>query len=243
MFVIKSKPHIFVSYRRNDSAYVASTITEKLVEYFGKECVFFDVDTVPLGVDFREQIELSIRKCDVVLVIIGDSWISVLEKDGSRRLDNPKDTVRIEVEIALQRDIPVIPVLVGNAIMPSKEDLPQTMQELFFRNAAEVRAGSNLQTNLDRLLMGIEKTIGITPSVINANSYRSKFRSSARILLLTGLASIITFIVLGFTVYTLLAYEMQITFFRNDQVAFSSLLIGTLIVSLIVLKYLANKVE
>ena len=123
-------PQIFISYRRNDSAYVAANLNDKLQQHFGRDSVFFDIDNIPLGVDFREYIGNAVGKCDVLLAIIGDKWVQSVDEQGNRRLDNPSDFVRIEIESALKRNIPVIPVLVGEVEMPSAKDLPPSMQSI-----------------------------------------------------------------------------------------------------------------
>jgi TIR domain-containing protein len=99
---------IFLSYRRSDSGYAAPILSEKLQQHFGENSVFFDVDTIPLGVDFRESIGNAVGQCDVLLAIIGDQWVRAVDKRGNRRLDDPSDFVRIEIESALKRNIPVI---------------------------------------------------------------------------------------------------------------------------------------
>jgi hypothetical protein len=147
---------LFVSYRRDDSAYVAATINDKLRDHFGVEAVYFDIDTIPLGFDFRTHISEAVGKCDVFIAIIGDTWTSSVDDKGQRRIDNPVDSVRLEIEAALKRNIPVVPVLVGNARMPLPNDLPSAIQDLAFRNAAEVRPGRDLQQHLGFLVVGIE---------------------------------------------------------------------------------------
>ena len=87
-------PKIFISYRRDDSAYVAQIINDKLAEHHD---VVFDVDVIPKGVDFVEFLNQQVRECDVLLAVIGDRWLDVRGKDGSRRLDDPNDFVRIEI--------------------------------------------------------------------------------------------------------------------------------------------------
>src|ERR1700733_11425134 len=106
--------HIFISYRRSDSLVVSGRIYDFLVEEFGKENVFKDVYSIPLGSDFRAVLNEWVGGCSVFLAIIGDAWLSAIGPSGSRRLDDPNDFVRIEIESALARgdDITVIPVLV-----------------------------------------------------------------------------------------------------------------------------------
>jgi hypothetical protein len=151
---------IFISYRRLDSAYVADAIKTRLWERFGKESVFFDIDTIPLGGDFRSHITHAVNKCDVLLAIIGDQWLIETGANGQRRLDDPADYVRLEIEAALKRGIPVIPVLVGQTVMPAISHLPDSLKELGYRNAAEIRAGRDLGQHLDRLVAGIHNLSG-----------------------------------------------------------------------------------
>jgi hypothetical protein len=148
---------IFISYRRRDSAYVAASLSEKLQQHFGDDSVFYDIDNIPLGVDFREHIGSAVGQCDVLLVIIGEEWITAADKTGARRIDNAGDYVRIEIESALKRDIPVIPVLVDEAQMPPANDLPEPIREIVYRNAAEIRAGSDFRQHIERLIHGLER--------------------------------------------------------------------------------------
>src|SRR5947207_15011376 len=147
---------IFISYRRHDTAYVAATLNDKLQQHFGPNSVFFDVDNIPLGVDFREHIGNAVGQCDVLLVIVGDQWLGPLNSQGKRRIDDPSDYVRIEIESALKRNIPIIPVLVEEATMPAPADLPDAIQSLAFRNAAEIRAGRDLRQHIEQLIVGLE---------------------------------------------------------------------------------------
>jgi hypothetical protein len=159
---------IFISYRRDDSSYIAGMINERLEKHFGPNSVFLDIDSIPLGLDFRKQISDSVGQCNVLLALIGDSWMNSTNDQGSRRLDDPTDFVRLEVESALKRDIPVIPVLVGKARMPSATELPSSLQELAFRNAAEVRAGLDLQEHLTRLVRGIDLLSKNNPTILES---------------------------------------------------------------------------
>lgn len=152
-------PKIFISYRRDDSAYPAQSIHETLAAHFGEADVFIDVDHIPLGINFHDYINEAVGKCDILLAVIGDHWLNAQDKSGGRRLDNPNDLVRIEIEAALSRKIPVVPVLVGKASVPQAVNLPETLRELTQRNAAEIRPGRDFHSHLDRLVRGIEHTI------------------------------------------------------------------------------------
>jgi len=148
---------VFLSYRRGDSADVTGRIDDRLVDSFGRDNVFKDIDSIPLGVDFREHLTDAVGGCDVLLVVIGEGWLRAEDESGSRRLDDNADFVRIEVEAALQRDIPVVPVLLGNARMPKPEELPPSMQELSFRNATKVRPDPDFHPDMVRIIDGIRK--------------------------------------------------------------------------------------
>jgi len=147
---------IFISYRRADSRKDAGRIYDRLVESFGKDNVFKDVDSIPMGMDFRGVLREAVAQCDVQLVIIGKVWLSVADEHGQRRLDNPGDFVRIEVETALQRDsCTVIPVLVDNAAMPAADDLPLDLRELAFKNATVVRDDPDFHTDVTRIIRSL----------------------------------------------------------------------------------------
>src|SRR5438067_11346308 len=108
----KSSPNvmaqIFISYRRHDTAYVAATLNDKLQQHFGPNSVYFDVDNIPLCVDFREHIGNAVGQCDVLLVIDGDQGLGPLNSQGKRRTDDRSDYIRMEIESALIPNIPLI---------------------------------------------------------------------------------------------------------------------------------------
>jgi hypothetical protein len=154
---------VFLSYRRDDSRDQAGRLYDHLVEQFGVEFVFKDVNSIPLGADFREVLTERVAGCDVFLALIGDGWLSVAGPSGTRRLDDPGDFVRIEVEAALGRRIPVIPVLVGNSSVPKAEQLPESLRGLAFRNASLVRPNPDFQHDAERLIRGIKAAVSGSP--------------------------------------------------------------------------------
>jgi hypothetical protein len=115
---------IFVSYRRDDSAYPTGWLTDRLVERYGQSQVFADVDSIELGDNFAKKITAAVASCEVLLAVIGPKWLTVEDENGRRRLDDPSDYVRIEIEAALRRQILVVPILVDGANMPRVSDLP-----------------------------------------------------------------------------------------------------------------------
>ena len=105
-------PNVYISYRREDSSGSTGRLAEALRAHFGNDRVFMDVDTMRLGDDFQAAIEKRLEICDVLIAVVGRGWLTVTDGGGLRRLDNPEDWVRIEIETALNRGIPVVPVLV-----------------------------------------------------------------------------------------------------------------------------------
>jgi TIR domain len=148
------------AYRREDSEDIAGRIFDRLTSRFGRDNVFMDIDTIPLGCDFRKLIADAVSKCDVILAVIGKHWLELCyhdgPKQGMRRLDDPTDFVRIEIQTGLDRDIPVIPVIVGGAAYPKEQQLPEVLKPLAFRNAAEVRSGRDFEPTVASLVRGIE---------------------------------------------------------------------------------------
>jgi hypothetical protein len=131
-------PGIFISYRREDSIAHAGRLYDRLSAHFGKERVFIDLDTIDFGVDFVAALQQSVASCDVLIAVIGKQWLDVKDEEGRRRLDNPEDFVRIEIRAALDRDIRVIPVLVGGSRIPRSIDLPDPIAKLARRNALDI---------------------------------------------------------------------------------------------------------
>jgi hypothetical protein len=147
---------VFISYRRDDSADITGRIHERLVQRFARDVVFKDVDSIPLGIDFRQHLEGALGECRVLLAVIGDQWMERNIPDGKRRIDDPRDQLRLELEIALSRNIPVIPVLVRKASVPSEEDLPSSLKPLAYRNGIQIRPDPDFNGDMERLIKGIE---------------------------------------------------------------------------------------
>ena len=129
---------IFINYRRGDDASAAHALVGRLEQAFAPEQLFMDVDNIEPGLDFVRVLNDQVAQCDVLISIIGKNWLDARDEDGARRLDNPDDFVRIEIETALRQDKRVIPVLVGQAQMPRPDDLPDTLRPLARRNAVRL---------------------------------------------------------------------------------------------------------
>jgi len=129
-------PRIFISYRRSDNQTMTDRIHDWLRRGLGEGAIFKDIDNIPPGRDFRGVLREATAQCSVMLVVIGKGWVDATDKNGNRRLDNPNDFVRIEIETGLQRDgIVVIPLLIDGADMPSDTQLPDSLKELAYKNA------------------------------------------------------------------------------------------------------------
>lgn len=167
---------IFISYRRSDSGPVTGRIYDRLVSEFGRARVFKDVDNIPLGTAFAEELDAAVSECAVVLVVIGKTWVTVTEPDGTRRLDNPDDFVRIEVESALKRDIPVIPLLVSDALMPKPEELPVSLRSLTGKNGTAVGDDPRFHSDMGRVIKGLRSLLG-KPAASSSNSPETMVKS------------------------------------------------------------------
>ena len=130
---------IFINYRRDDAPGVAGRLYDHLAKDFQRRDLFMDVDAIKPGLDFIKQLDTQVSNCDVLLALIGPHWLTAKNKQGARRLDGVRDYVRVEIASALKRDIPVIPVLIDGAGMPSEEDLPDDLKNLARRHALELR--------------------------------------------------------------------------------------------------------
>jgi len=109
---------VFISYRRGDSAGYAGRVMDHLDRAFGRDLVFMDVDNIPLGTNFSKIVHEELAQCGVLLAVIGPNWLDARDEHGNRRVDDRNDFVRIEIAAALQRNIPVIPMLLDGARIP-----------------------------------------------------------------------------------------------------------------------------
>jgi hypothetical protein len=158
------KGGIFVSYRREDSADICGRIYDHLSARYGKLKVFKDVDNIPYGADFPTYIQARLRECAVCLAVIGPKWLTSASAAGQRRLDDPGDFVRLEIEGALQQGLAVIPVVVYGAGLPPAEALPTSLGQLPFLNAAPVRLDPDFATDVRRLCDSIDRLV-LRPTV------------------------------------------------------------------------------
>lgn len=153
---------IFVSYRRDETSGHAGRLIDSLNRHFGKQRVFFDLQTLEPGVDWVEALERALEECEVLVAVIGRSWLTAADKKGRRRLDNPDDPLRREVATALRRGVRVVPVLVQGAEMPETSELPADLAPLTRRQAIEL-TDSRWGYDVGRLMEALEKIVSPAP--------------------------------------------------------------------------------
>jgi hypothetical protein len=155
---------IFISYRREDAAYPAGWLYDELTRHFGKDRLFKDVDSIRPGDDFVEKINIAVGSCAVLLAVIGKRWLIVTDTEGRRRLDDPDDIVRLEIEAALTRGVRVIPVLVDGSQMPRAAELPTSLEKL-----ARIQA---IGVSPDRFNSDANRLLGVLAAVLDTTAVR-----------------------------------------------------------------------
>ena len=145
---------VFVSYRRDDAGGYAGRLGDALADRFGADHVFLDVVSIAPGDDFVAAIREAIAACDVFVPVIGPGWSDSVDGRGNRRLDDTDDVVRLEIEAALEQDVPVIPVLVGDASMPPADGLPPSLLGLAKRNAMPI-SSARWSSDVSRLIAAL----------------------------------------------------------------------------------------
>jgi len=148
---------ITVSYRRKDSDAITGRIFDRLVAHYGADAVFRDIDNIPPGIDFRRHINSALDATDVLLAIVGPNWKGKTEQ--STRIGEVTDLVRLEIEAALRKNIPVIPVLVGGASMPGADELPDGLKDFAFRHAVKVDALEDFDDHIRRLIRSLDRLV------------------------------------------------------------------------------------
>lgn len=147
-------PRITISYRRDDSLDITGRIFDRLAAHFGREAVFRDIDNIPAGANFRRHIDRVLDESDIIIAIVGPRWIG--PRAGQSRVSNAADPVRLEIETALRKGKPLIPVLVSRALMPRPDQLPESISEFAYHNAVQVDGGQDFDMHIARLVRAIE---------------------------------------------------------------------------------------
>lgn len=162
---------VFICYRREDAAFPAAWLYDTLTAHLGTDRVFKDVNSIRPGDDFVERINLAVGSCDVLLAVIGKSWLTVTSAPGRRRLDDPDDYVRLELEAALRRGVHIIPVLIDGSQMPQARELPASLEKL-----ARIQA---FELSPHRLTSDASRLLEVMTAALNAAAARRAAESSA----------------------------------------------------------------
>ncbi len=152
-------PKVCISYRRSDSMAITGRIFDRLVQHFGADAIFMDIDDIPFGVDFREHIDNTIRQSDVLVAVVGAAWLGPRDGDEDR-IRQPADPVAIEIQTALERQVHIVPALVDGAAMPDESRLPERLAEFANLNAVDITSGRDFSIHVDRLIRAIETLSG-----------------------------------------------------------------------------------
>ena len=149
-------PKIAISYRRADSEAMTGRIFDRLIAHYGKEAIFRDIDDIPPAIDFRVHINETLLKTHILLAIVGPQPRHVVRCAVPTASTKESDPVRVEVETALRRRVPLIPVLIGSTKMPSSDLLPPSLEDFAFRNAVKVDTGQDFDYHMDRLIRAMD---------------------------------------------------------------------------------------
>jgi hypothetical protein len=163
---------IILSYRRSDSDVITGRIRDNLANHYGEDAVFMDIDSIPLGFDYRKQVKDALAENQVMIVVIGPKWLGGNGKDA--RINENNDPVRIELETAFHQGMPIIPVLVSGATMPKAADLPQSLEGLCYINAGEVDGGRDFRQHMSRLIHGIDQILKTSESPLSGQTSKTE---------------------------------------------------------------------
>jgi hypothetical protein len=151
---------IFLSYRRGDAKGTTGRLFDWLEEHYGPDGVFMDTDDIPLGVDFRRHIQGHIEQAEVLLAVIGPQWNS-LGQNGKRRLSDKRDWIRIEIQLALEARVAVVPLFVDGTDLPIPGRLPKSLRDLAFHQAEHIDSGRDFPHHVKRLVSKLDKLIDL----------------------------------------------------------------------------------
>lgn len=173
---------VFLSYRRGDVGGHAGRLADALHQRLGPKNVFQDVVAIAPGRDYTAVIDHALDESDAVLVVIGPGWLAAATPRGVPRLFEPDDYVRLETARALQRDVRVVPVLVGGASLPAAADLPEDLQALAQRQAV-VLHDETWHQDLD----GLVRSLRGEPVVATKRRRRWQLAAVAGVVVVVGL--------------------------------------------------------
>jgi hypothetical protein len=155
-------PKIAISYRRADTQPIVGRIFDRLVSRYGKDEVYIDIDNIPVGMDFRSDIDQTLREIKVLLVVVGQQWRGPRDRDPPRIFDED-DPVRQEVQTALACKTRIVPVLIDNAGVPAAADLPDSLKAFSFLNALPVDSGRDFNDHIARVIKALDEILEFVP--------------------------------------------------------------------------------
>lgn len=184
---------VFISYRRDDSQLSCDRIYGYLGPIFGVKQVFRDIDAISGGLDFRASIEQALATCKVMVVVIGPKWATIADATRRRRLDDPNDMVRIEIETAFRRGIAILPLLVQGATLPFPAPLPPSIQQIAYQNMRQVRPDPDFARDMQVVMLDIAAFVPIPDHGKGLRVVRNTVRRTVS--LGVGLVSLLIFVV------------------------------------------------
>ena len=156
----------FSSHTGEKTRSLVGRIFDRLANHYGRSNIFRDIESMPLGVDYRTHLRSTIQSSDIVLAVIGSQWLSVQNERGRPRITDTGDWVRIELEAALAKGIPVIPLCVDRVPMPKESELPKGVREFAFRHSTCIDSGIDFQSHMDRLISSMDQQLGLNRPVL-----------------------------------------------------------------------------
>src|SRR5512145_1622371 len=142
-----SKRRIFISYRRHDHPDFVERIRDWFLLRYGRDSVFMDFDNIPPFTRFADYIRQRVRECDVLIAIVGPSWMDTLRE---REQHADEDYVRLEIRLALEEGKPIAPICIKGAAPPRVHDLPADLRPMLDYNVAFLNSGRDFLDNIER---------------------------------------------------------------------------------------------
>jgi uncharacterized protein YjbI with pentapeptide repeats len=143
---------VFICYRRKDTGGYAGRIYDHLVQRFGKDGVLFDVSAGGTAELLREWVIRVVPNAAAIVVLLGEEWLT--DRSARRRIHESDDIVRLEIELALQNQIPIIPILIDGAVFPKPMELPDSIKALAQFKAYELN-NTHWETRIEPLMEAI----------------------------------------------------------------------------------------
>jgi hypothetical protein len=153
---------VFMSYRREDTKDMAGRLSDRIATWRIVDEVFRDVDAIRPSEVYRQTITAALERCNVLIALIGPAWLTAVDENGRRRLDDPADLLTFEIKSALDHGITVVPVLVDRAKPPGKDDLSPRMASLVDLQAARLD-GQSFHCDAEALHTDLNNLYGVRP--------------------------------------------------------------------------------